>query len=176
VFPLSCWSCWRARRFGTGCVAGNHNRRDYIVYPDGRKIWFGYTHSDATNTFQDTINNTFSRVGQIARDNAGAKGDLLAEYDFNGMGRQVRRVHDEATGAYGNDTRMDLWHGTSGQYDGLDRFGRIVDMKHTDFSGTATDIFRRKYGPSSRNRRASRSRTSTSRSSGRPRRPRRAAA
>jgi RHS repeat-associated protein len=57
----------------------------------------------------------------------------------------VRRVHDEATGAYGNDTRMDLWHGTSGDYDGLDRFGRIVDMKFTDFSGTATDFERREY-------------------------------
>ncbi|MCH7720235.1 MAG: hypothetical protein IH988_04495, partial [Planctomycetes bacterium] len=56
-----------------------------------------------------------------------------------------RRVHDEATGQYGNDTRNDLWHGTSGTYAGLDRFGRIVDYKFTDFSGTDTDFDRRQY-------------------------------
>ncbi len=132
--------------YGTDYTStGNYNRRDYVEYPDGRKIWFGYTHSDTANTLQDTVNDKFNRVGQIARDNSGSIGDLLAQYDFNGIGRQVRRVHDEATGAYGNDTRMDLWHGTSGDYDGLDRFGRIVDMKHTDFSGTATDFINRKY-------------------------------
>ena len=40
---------------------------------------------------------------------------------------------------------MDLWHGTSGDYDGLDRFGRIVDLKLTEFSGSAVDLDRRTY-------------------------------
>jgi RHS repeat-associated protein len=131
--------------YGTDYTNKYYDRRDWMKFPDGRKIWYGYTHSDAANTLEDTINDVFNRVGQIAKDNAGAKGDLLAEYDHNGMGRVVRRVHDEATGAYGNDTRMDLWHGTTGQYDGLDRFGRTKDMKHTDFNGTAADFLRRKY-------------------------------
>jgi len=82
-------------------------------------------------------------VGQIAKDNAGAKGDVLAEYDFNGLSRMVRRVED--TGKYGNDTKLDLWHDTSGDYKGLDRFGRIMDMKFVDFSGSATDFARLKY-------------------------------
>ncbi len=132
--------------YGTGYdAADNFNRRNYTTYPDGRKIWFGYTHSGGGSTFQDTINDKFNRIGQIARDNSGSIGDILAEYDFNGMGRFVRREHDEDSGKYGNDTRHDLWHGTTGQYDGLDRFGRIVDLKHTDFSGTATDFIQRKY-------------------------------
>jgi RHS repeat-associated protein len=131
--------------YGTDYSTKYYDRREWYKFPDGRKVWFGCTHSDASNTLEDTINDVFNRVGQIAKDNAGTKGDLLAEYDHNGMGRVVRRVHDEATGMYGNDTRMDLWHGTGGQYDGLDRFGRIVDLKHTDFNGTATDFLRRKY-------------------------------
>jgi hypothetical protein len=106
----------------------------------------GCTHTDTANTFQDTINDVFSRAGQLARDSSGSIGDILAEYDFNGLGRQVRRVHDEGSGAYGNDTKMDLWHGTTGTYAGLDRFGRIVNMKFTNFNGSPTDFERRKYG------------------------------
>jgi hypothetical protein len=131
--------------YGTDYSSGNYDRLNYVTYPSSRKIWMGYTHTDTANTFQDTINDTFSRVGQIARDNSGSIGDLLAEYDFGGMGRFFRRVHDEASGAYGNDTRADLWHGTSGTYAGLDRFGRIIDMKHTDYSGTPADLLRLKY-------------------------------
>ena len=64
---------------------------------------------------------------------------------FNGMGRMVRRVHEEDSGMYGNDTKLDLWHGVSGQYDGLDRFGRIADLKLTEFSGTPVDFDTREY-------------------------------
>ncbi len=46
-----------------------------------------------------------------------------------------------------NDTRLDLYHNvTAGDYDGLDRFGRIVDMKHTEFSGSAVDFDEFEYG------------------------------
>jgi hypothetical protein len=30
--------------------------------------------------------------------------------------------------------------GTSGDYDGLDRFGRIVDLRHVDFDGGTTNL------------------------------------
>ncbi len=125
-------------------AADNYNRKDWIKYPDGRKIWNVYSHTGAASTLQDEINEEFNRVGQIARDNSGAAGDILAEYDFNGMGRFVRRDHDEDTGAYGNDTRVDLWHGTPGHYKGFDRFGRIVRLKHADWSGV--EFLDRKYG------------------------------
>jgi hypothetical protein len=45
----------------------------------------------------------------------------------------------------GNDTKLDHWQDTAGDYKGLDRFGRIMDMKFTDFSGSATDFARLKY-------------------------------
>ena len=57
------------------------------------EIWNGYTHSGDTGTFQDTINDTFNRVGQIARDNSGAIGDILAEYDFNGKRLTYPDIH-----------------------------------------------------------------------------------
>lgn len=128
-------------------TSGNYKRVNYVTYPSGRKVWYGYTHHDTANTFQDTINDKFSRIGQIAKDNSGAIGDIMAHYDFNGLRRMVRRNHegDDTAGFDGNDTRIDLWHGTSGDYDGFDRFGRIVDMKHTEFSGTAVDFDRFKY-------------------------------
>jgi len=132
--------------YGTDYSTGNYNRLNYVEYGDDRKVWNGYTHSGGANTLQDTTNDTFCRVGQICRDNSGAKGDILAEYDLNGLGRFVRRNHEEDSGKYGNDTRADLWHGTTGDYDGLDRFGRIVDMKFTNFVSSPTDFERRKYG------------------------------
>ena len=50
------------------------------------------------------------------------------------MSHFVRRVHKEDTGKHGNNTRQDLWHEPSIRYHGRDRFGRVSDLKHTDFS------------------------------------------
>ena len=68
-----------------------------VTYPNREKIWRGYTHTDTANTFQDDISDKFSRVGQLAFDNSGSKGDLIAEYDFNGLRRMVRRNHPPRT-------------------------------------------------------------------------------
>ncbi|MHC5112196.1 MAG: RHS repeat-associated core domain-containing protein [Planctomycetota bacterium] len=130
--------------YDTDYVSDYYNRREYMTYPNNRKVW-SYYEPDSSPTFQEEINGTFNRVGEIRRDDGGSMGDTLAQYLFNGMGRFVRREHDEDTGKYGNDTRHDLYHGTTGQYDGLDRFGRVVDLKHVDFSGSATDFIERKY-------------------------------
>jgi RHS repeat-associated protein len=123
-------------------TSGNYARLNYLTYPDGDKLWYGYTHSGGAGTYQDTINDKLSRVGQLAWDDSGAIGDLIAEYDFNGTGRLVRRNHTE-DGTAGNDTRLDLWHGTSGDYDGFDRFGRLVDLKYVNYVGTPVDFDRR---------------------------------
>jgi len=130
--------------------SGNYKRLNYLEYPDDTKVYRGYTHSDTAGTFQDTINDKFSRVGQIAFDDSGSIGDIVAQYDFNGMRHMVRRSHDEGSGWAGNDTRTDLWSNsshteTSGTYAGLDRFGRTADLKMVDYSGSATDFERRKY-------------------------------
>jgi len=43
--------------------------------------------------------------------------------------------------------RLDLWGGTSGVFNGLDRFNRIVDQRwQNNTSGTPADIDRYQYG------------------------------
>lgn len=126
--------------------ANNYQRLNYVEYPDGRKFWRGYTHKDADNTFQDTINDKFSRVGQIAvSDPNGDIGDLIAQYDFNGLGRMVRRTSEEDTGWNGNDTQLDLYGTVSGQYDGYDRLGRIAKMTHKYIGDSGFDIVKLEY-------------------------------
>jgi hypothetical protein len=61
------------------------------------------------------------------------------------MNRMVQRVHASTNGWAGNDTKLDLWHGTIGQYAGLDRFGRTTDMKFTEYSGSPVEFDRRTY-------------------------------
>ena len=131
--------------YGTDYSTGNYARLNKLTYPDGKVLWNGYTHTDTSNTFEDTINDTFSRVGQLAFDNSGAIGNIIAEYSFNGLSREILRNHDDANGWYGNDTKVDLYHGTSGAYTGLDRFGRVVDMKFVNYSGSATNFDRATY-------------------------------
>lgn len=121
---------------------GNHKRLQYVEYPDGRKIWRGYTHK-ATAKFQDDINNAFSRVGQLAFDDNGSIGDVFAQYDFNGRGRFIRRKHLADAGWAGNSTRKT--YETAGVYSGLDSFGRIVDLQHQVMYASWYDDERRKY-------------------------------
>ena len=131
--------------YGTDYSTGNYARLNKTTYPDGKILWNGYTHTDTSNTFEDTINDTFSRVGQLAFDNSGSIGNIIAEYSFNGLSRMILRNHDDASGWYGNDTKIDMYHGTSGTYAGLDRFGRITDMKFVNYSGSATNFDRATY-------------------------------
>ncbi len=134
--------------YDTDFSTDNYKRLEYVEYPDGKRIYRGYTHTGSGSTFQDDINDAFSRVGQLALEDStpGSIGDVFAEYDFNGAGRLVRRNHASGSGLAGNDTRTDLWHGTTGTYAGLDQFGRIADMKFTDFSGaSAVEFDRRIY-------------------------------
>ncbi|MBE7457798.1 MAG: hypothetical protein HS102_14420 [Planctomycetia bacterium] len=113
----------------------NRYRLNNIVYPNSKKLWYGYTHTGTSTTFEDTINDTFSRVGQVAFDNgSSAIGDIIAEYSFNGLGRLAIRNHDDASGWYGNDLKLDYYGGTSGTYSGLDRFGRVIDQKFVHYA------------------------------------------
>lgn len=44
------------------------------------------------------------------------------------------------------DVMLELWRGTTGQFDGFDRFGRIVDQQWRYYGGTPADRDRYKYG------------------------------
>ncbi|MCC7290423.1 MAG: hypothetical protein IT449_00005, partial [Phycisphaerales bacterium] len=131
--------------YGMDYSTGNYARLSKMTYPDGKVLWNGYTHTDTSSTFEDTINDTFSRVGQLAFDNSGSIGNIIAEYSFNGLSRRILRNHDDASGWTGNDTKVDLYHGTTGTYAGLDRFGRVVDMKFVNYAGSATNFDRATY-------------------------------
>lgn len=52
---------------------------------------------------------------------SGSPGDTLAEYAYLGLGRLVLEGYPEP------EVRLDYDSGTPGQYDGFDRFGRVVD-------------------------------------------------
>lgn len=53
--------------YGTDYSTGNYARANKITYPDGKILWNGYTHTDTANTFEDTVNDAFSRVGQLSK-------------------------------------------------------------------------------------------------------------
>lgn len=128
--------------YGTDDSTGNCSRVNRMTCPDGRALWIGYTYTETANTFEDTIHDAFARVGQLAFDNSSAIGNNLGEYRFNRLSRGIRRHPDDANGWTGHDTKIDLYHGTSGTYSGLDRFRRVVEMKFVNYAGTATNFDR----------------------------------
>ncbi|MBE7457336.1 MAG: RHS repeat-associated core domain-containing protein [Planctomycetia bacterium] len=133
--------------YGTNYSTGNYARLNKLTYPNGKVLWNGYTHTDTSNTFEDTINDTFSRVGQLAFDNAGSIGNIIAEYSFNGMSRMAIRNHDNDSGWTGNDLKLDYFQGSSGTYAGLDRFGRVIDQRFIRYpsGGLETNQTRLQY-------------------------------
>ena len=79
------------------------------------------------------------RLDAIKDDNSGSPGDTLAGYTYLGLGTVVREDYEEP------DVRLDLWGGTSGTYQGFDRFGRVVDQLWRDY-GSSADADRFLYG------------------------------
>ncbi len=101
-----------------------------MIYPDGRQIRYNYGTSGGPD---DRLN----RVGAV-RHGASL---TLAAYTYLGIGTVVRIDYTQA------DARLDLWGGTSGTFDGFDRFGRIIDQRWQNaVSTTPVDIDRYKYG------------------------------
>ena len=62
-------------------------------------------------------------------DGSGGVGNAMAQYTYLGIARVVKVDCPEP------DLLYDLDHGTEGTYDGLDRFGRVVDHLWTDYAG-----------------------------------------
>jgi len=125
---------------------GHHLRLAKITYPSNNFVTYDYSHPEISH--QSTINNQFDRIGQIAVGYDTTTVGTIAQYDFNGLDRLVCRTHPGGgENDAGNDTRLDLYGGTSGQYAGLDRFGRIKDLAHLDIIDPQNpiDVTRHQY-------------------------------
>jgi hypothetical protein len=94
--------------------------------------------SEPSLTLTDAgVPSPLNRVGVIMKDGA-----WLAGYDYIGENTVVRvdvvKADDSTSGL-----TLDLWGGTTGTFNGLDRFNRIIDQRWI-YNGTDVDRF--KYG------------------------------
>jgi len=104
-----------------------------LRYPNGRLVHYTYGTSGSTADAMD-------RIDAIKDDDAGSPGDTLAQYSYLGAGSIVQVDYPEP------DLRHDLAHGSGDDpYDGMDRFGRVVDLLWRDY-GSLTDAVRIKHG------------------------------
>jgi RHS repeat-associated protein len=103
-----------------------------VRYPDSRLIHSTYGTSGQTD---DALN----RTAAINADNSGTPGTALAEYTYLGHAQFVKADYPEP------DLRFDLDHGTACDYDGIDRFGRVIDLLWRDYGGSA-DAVRIRHG------------------------------
>ncbi|MEM1353909.1 MAG: RHS repeat-associated core domain-containing protein [Planctomycetota bacterium] len=81
----------------------------------------------------------FNRVHAI-KDGSPGSGTNLVEYKYLGGGRAVVADYTEP------NVKLDLWGSTVGTYDGLDRFGRVIDQRWIDYAGSPVDLARLQYG------------------------------
>jgi hypothetical protein len=111
--------------------SSNHIRRTKITYPNGRLLHLGYNTGDDAN---------LGRVSFLSDDSGGSPGPHLAEYTYLGLATVAKVDYTEP------DLRYDVAHGSGNDpYDGLDRFGRVVDLLWRDY-GASTDAERVKHG------------------------------
>ncbi len=109
-------------------------RLNYVQYPDGRKIHYGYSTGGSAS-------DRMSRVVSIAEDNGSGSPATtpLVNYAFNGLSRLAETNFDEP------DVRLTYHQGDGdGDYEGFDRFGRPKDHFWDGYS-TTSDVDRFKY-------------------------------
>ena len=93
-------------------------RPSSVTYPNGRVLRYEYTSGDDDN---------LARISYLADDSGGAVGTHLAEYTRLGLDQVVKVDYTEP------DLRFDLAHGAgAGLFAGLDKFGRVVDLRWND--------------------------------------------
>jgi hypothetical protein len=110
--------------------SSNTIRMTKMTYPDGRELNYDYGLSGATG-------DALSRVASLI-DNDGTT--HLVDYSYLGRNTFVKTDYPEP------DLRYDLAMGAGADpYDGVDRFGRIVDSRWYDY-GSSADVDRIKYG------------------------------
>ena len=101
-----------------------------ITYPDGRELNCDYGSAGSTD-------DTLSRVAALVDDDGATH---LVDYSYLGRNTFVKVDYPEP------DLRYDLAMGAGNDpYDGLDRFGRIVDSRWYDY-GYSADVDRIQYG------------------------------
>ncbi len=100
----------------------NHSRLISITYPSGYVLTFNYSSG---------LNSNISRLSSLSD-----SGGTLESFDYLGLSRVVKAIQ-------GNGVQTDvLAGGTPGdggdQYGGLDRFGRVTDLRWVNTSGPTT--------------------------------------
>jgi RHS repeat-associated protein len=107
----------------------NSTRAVNLTYPNGRIIGFNYGVTGGMNDY-------LSRVQAIQSD-----GSDIAQYTYLGLSTVVRITYPQPS------VWLDLWGGTSGTFNGLDQFNRIIDQRwQNNITSTPTDIDRYQYG------------------------------
>jgi YD repeat-containing protein len=106
----------------------NHSRPTGLVYPDGFTVGYNYASG---------LDSAISRLTSLTNGPT-----TLEAYTYLGLGTVVERTHPQS----GVDlTYVGTGPGDGGdQYVGLDRFGRVVDQRWKNGSGT--DLDRYQYG------------------------------
>jgi RHS repeat-associated protein len=118
--------------YSTGASVSNQIRPTTLIYPNSRVITSSYGTSGGMNDY-------LSRVDTIQDTTSGTNN--LSSYAYLGSSMVVRITYPQPS------VWLDLWGGTSGTFDGLDLFSRIVDQRwQNNVTGTPTDIDRYQYG------------------------------
>ena len=110
----------------------NGLRPQQITYPNGRAIYYQY------GATAGDLDDVMRRITHIRQTNS--SGQLLVQYYRLGSGQIIKAEDAEPQLRY-----TLLPGGTAGQYDGLDRFGRMKDLLWRNY-GASTDIARIQHG------------------------------
>jgi RHS repeat-associated protein len=107
-------------------------RLNQLTYPNGRTIGYSYGTSGGMNDY-------LNRIDTIADTTSGTTD--LASYIYLGASTVVRITYAQPS------VWLDLWNGTSGTFNGLDQFNRIISQRwQNNITGTPADIDRYQYG------------------------------
>jgi hypothetical protein len=118
--------------YDSGGSSSNEIRPTTLTYPNGRVVTSSYGTSGGMN---DRLN----RIDTVADTTSGTTN--LASYTYLGTGKVVRISYPQA------NVWLDLWGGTSGTFNGLDLFNRIIDQRWQNSTNTTpVDVDRYKYG------------------------------
>jgi hypothetical protein len=113
--------------YDAGGSSSNEIRLNQLIYPTGRVIHYN---------FASGMDAMLNRVTSLS-DSSGA----LAGYLYLGGGTVIRITYAQP-GIW-----LDLWGGTSGTFNGIDQFGRVIDQRwQNHITTTPVDIDRYKYG------------------------------
>src|SRR5258707_11163684 len=111
----------------------NNSRLTSMTYPNGKVLTYNYSSG---------LNDSISRLSSLS-DSTGT----LESYDYLGLATVVKRAHPQIGVDLTYVKQTGESNGDAGdQYIGLDRFGRVVDVRWiVTSSGTATDRFQYGY-------------------------------